>query len=376
MKGIGVERVITVSLCMIVKNEEAVIGRCLESIADLVDEVIIVDTGSTDNTKAIAGKFTEHIYDFKWIDDFAAARNAAFAKASMDYLLWLDADDVIEAEDREKFASLKNTLDSKVDVVSMVYKLAFDDYGNVSSSVRRNRLVKREREFRWIGAVHEYLEVGGQIYHSDVAVTHRSLYHDSDRNIKIYEKRLARGENFSPRDLYYFANELLDHHQYKRAASYYKKFLDTGQGWVEDNISSCGKLADCYFHLGDQQRYLESTVRSFTYGSARAEFCCRLGYHFLQKGDNKAAIFWYKLATMLKPAENQQGFQNLNCSTWLPHLQLCLCYCNMGEYKLAYLHNEAARQYRPDDPRMLHNRNYLESKLGETLETTQEILEV
>lgn len=367
---------ITVSLCMIVKNEEAVIGRCLKSIADLVDEVIIVDTGSTDNTKAIAGTFTEHIYDFKWIDDFAAARNTAFAKASMDYLLWLDADDVIEAEDRGKFAALKNTLDSKVDAVSMIYKLAFDDYGNVSSSVRRNRLVKRERKFRWIGAVHEYLEVGGQIYHSDVAVTHRSLYHDSDRNIKIYEKRLAGGEKFSPRDLYYFANELLDHQQYKRAASYYKKFLDTGQGWVEDNISSCGKLADCYFHLGDQQRYLESTVRSFTYGSARAEFCCRLGYHFLQKGDNKSAIFWYNLATMLKPVENQQGFQNLNCSTWLPHLQLCLCYCNMGEYKLAYLHNEAARQYRPDDPRMLHNRNYLESKLGKTLETTQESLEV
>ena len=83
----------TVSLCMIVRNEEDVLGRCLESVKDIVDEIIIVDTGSTDRTKEIAGRFTNTVYDFPWIDDFSAARNFSFSKATMDYQMWLDADE-------------------------------------------------------------------------------------------------------------------------------------------------------------------------------------------------------------------------------------------------------------------------------------------
>ena len=76
----------TISLCMIVKNESAVLARCLDSIADLMDEIIIVDTGSTDNTKEIAAQYTSRIYDFKWTSDFSAARNFSFSKATMEYI--------------------------------------------------------------------------------------------------------------------------------------------------------------------------------------------------------------------------------------------------------------------------------------------------
>ena len=72
---------ITVSLCMIVKNEAEVLARCLESAAGLVDEIILVDTGSTDGTKEVAARFTDRIYEFAWEDDFAAARNYAFSLA-------------------------------------------------------------------------------------------------------------------------------------------------------------------------------------------------------------------------------------------------------------------------------------------------------
>ena len=70
-----------ISLCMIVRNEEAVLGRCLDSVADLVDEIILVDTGSTDNTKAVAAEYAAKIYDFPWCDDFSAARNYAVSQA-------------------------------------------------------------------------------------------------------------------------------------------------------------------------------------------------------------------------------------------------------------------------------------------------------
>lgn len=359
----GVSGLITISLCMIVKNEEDSISRCLSSVQDIVDEIIIVDTGSTDRTKTIVRQYTEHIFDFEWIDDFAAARNYAFQLASMDYIFWLDADDLLKEEDRRKLATLKETLDPTVDSVTMKYHLAFDEYGNVVSSLRRNRLVKRANDFQWIGSVHEYLEVSGKIINSNIAVTHHALHHDNDRNLRIYEKQLAQGEKFTPRDLYYFANELKDHRIYDRAIHYYEKFLETEQGWIEDNISTCGKLADCYNELDEQEREIESVLRSFLYDSPRAEFCCRMGFYFFKQSKFQAAAFWYKLAIQLGSPLDSLGFVNLSCSTWLPHLQLCVCYDRLGEYELAYQHNEKARQYRPTDERILHNKMYLESIL-------------
>jgi glycosyltransferase involved in cell wall biosynthesis len=291
---------ISVSLCMIVRNEEDLIERCLNSVCDVVDEIIIVDTGSTDQTKSIVRKYTERIYDFVWIDDFAAARNYAFNQASKDYIFWLDADDILTEKERSKFAALKETLDPNVDSVTMSYHLAFDEFGEVTSSLRRNRLVKRSNQFKWIGSVHEYLEVWGSIVDSDIAVTHSSLHHDSERNLRIYENRLSLGEQFSPRDLYYFANELMDHRRFEEAIGFYEKFLTTRKGWVEDNISACGKLADAFHNLGDVHSELRSSLRSFQFGPPRAEFCCRLGYHFLQQNDMQTSIFWYTLATQLE----------------------------------------------------------------------------
>ena len=100
----------TISLCMIVKNEERVLARCLDSVADLVDEIIIVDTGSTDATKEIAARYTEQIYDLVWQDDFAAARNFSFSKASMDYIYTHDAAEVLDDEIRQAFRKLQAAL--------------------------------------------------------------------------------------------------------------------------------------------------------------------------------------------------------------------------------------------------------------------------
>lgn len=349
---------------MIVKNESEIICRCLDSVKNIVDEIIIVDTGSTDNTKAIVSRYTDKVFDFVWIDDFASARNFAFSHASMDYILWLDADDVLLEPEGQKLLQLKQTLDRSVDAVSMHYHLAFDSERNVTSSLRRNRLVKRLKGFQWHGAVHEYLAVGGHILNSDIAITHQPIEHDSDRNLCIYERRLAAGETFTPRDLFYYANECLDHKNYERAIEYYLKFLDSKQGWVEDNITACGKLADCYYRLGDIERERKYTLKSFEYDTPRAEFCCRLGYGFIQKSEWQKAIFWYKLATQLEKPKNSWGFFNEVCWTWLPHLQLCVCYDRLGEYKLAYEHNEIARKYRPNDEQVLHNKKYLDSVIN------------
>ena len=98
---------ITISLCLIVKNEEKTLERCLRSVDGIPDEIVIVDSGSEDTTKAIAGRFTSRIFDFEWVDNFSAARNYSFAQATMDYILWLDADDVLLQQDRNKLLELK-----------------------------------------------------------------------------------------------------------------------------------------------------------------------------------------------------------------------------------------------------------------------------
>ena len=135
---------ITISLCMIVKNEEDVLGRCLDSVKDLVEEIIVVDTGSSDNTREIARQRGAKLYEFPWRDDFAAARNYAFDQATQEYLLWLDADDVLEPLDREAFRQLKETLDPAVQMVMMPYHVAFDQADNPTFTYLRERLIDRK----------------------------------------------------------------------------------------------------------------------------------------------------------------------------------------------------------------------------------------
>ncbi|MDR7078526.1 glycosyltransferase involved in cell wall biosynthesis [Neobacillus niacini] len=348
----------TISLCMIVKNEEEVLEQCLNSVKEVCDEIIIVDTGSTDKTKEIASTFTNRIIDYKWIDDFSAARNYAFSNATMDFILWLDADDSIQKDDLEKLKALKNDLNSTIDAVSMIYHYGFDEKGNPNFIFRRNRLVKRSNQFRWHGPVHEYLEVRGNIIHSDIAVSHnRDMKQNipSRRNITIYENRLKKGEVFAPRDLYYYANELKDHQKYRKGIRYYDKFLATKNAWVEDEIMACFSKAECYQALGEKDNEMNSLLQSLKYDWPRPEFCCKMGNSFMEKREFETAAKWYHAALENKKTDTG-GFQNLDYSTWYPHLQLCICYWELGDLEKSCEHNEKAGEYRPDDPSVLSNR--------------------
>ncbi|MFC3803161.1 glycosyltransferase [Cohnella sp. GCM10012308] len=355
---------VTVSLCMIVKNEEETLERCLSSVADLVDEIVIVDTGSTDRTKEIAGQFTDRVRDFEWVDDFSKARNYAFGQATQEYILWLDADDVMLPADRNQFRALVAALPMGTDAVSMHYDLGRDAYGNVISSLRRNRLVRRSMGFRWIGVVHEYLEVYGQIWRSEVRITHDRVHANADRNLRLYERKEADGEAFGPRDTYYYANELFDHGHWERAAARYEAFLALGNTWIEDRIGACGRAAECYFHLGRLQHAREKALQSFSYALPRAENCCRLGLFYLSENQYKEAAWWYRMAAGLEMPADTSALLHHACWTWLPHLQLCVCYDRLGEYALAREENERAAAFLPDDDRIIANRAYLEGRLA------------
>ena len=109
----------TLGICMIVKDEEDVLARCLDSIQETYDELIVADTGSTDKTVEIAKTYTDKVYTFEWVYDFSAARNYAFSLSECDFLMWLDADDVLDETNRQALKALKNSLTADVDMVMM-----------------------------------------------------------------------------------------------------------------------------------------------------------------------------------------------------------------------------------------------------------------
>src|SRR5699024_8931960 len=241
----------TISLCMIVKNEEDVLERCLDSIKNLVDEINIIDTGSTDRTIEIAKKYTDGVFYFEWTGKFKDARNESFKHATKDYILYLDADDVLLEEDQEKFMKVKETLYPSIDSVSMFYNAGIDEFGNVTLTYRRNRLVKRSKQFKWKGDCHNYLEVTGNIVNSDVAITHKKSSHSVGRNLNIYKNKIKNGDKFSARDYFYYGNELKENGLYKEAIDSYTKNINMKAGWVEDKVYACINRADCWRLLGD-----------------------------------------------------------------------------------------------------------------------------
>jgi Glycosyltransferases involved in cell wall biogenesis len=341
---------------MIVKNEEETLARCLDTVKDIVDEINIVDTGSTDKTKEIASQYTNRIFDYLWTNSFAAARNESYKYATKDYILYLDADDVLLEPDRIKFKELKETLDPTVDSVSMYYDAGTDEFGNVTLRYRRNRLVKREKNFKWYGDCHNYLEISGNIYNSEVAVTHKKLHHSVGRTVSIFETKKQRGDVFSARDYFYYGNELRENGRYKEAIESYDNNIAMKDGWVEDKIFACIFKGDCYNYLNDKSNELSSLFQSFHYAPPRAEACSRIGDNFKHKCEYKTAIFWYEHAAGQVPDPDRWSFIYVPYYTWYPHLQLCVCYYNLGDMQKAYEHNETAADYRPSDPSVLYNK--------------------
>lgn len=203
---------VTISLCMIVKNEERVLGRCLESVQEIADEIIIVDTGSEDRTKEIAEKYHARVFEQEWQDDFSRARNYSFSHAEMDYCMWLDADDIITKSEALKLKRWKEETDESSDVIMLRYVAGFDEKRNPTLVYYRERIVKRDKDFQWQGRVHEAIAVRGRTEYLDCEIEHHSIKTEySRRNLEIYKKMESDGEVLSARDRFYYGRELFYH---------------------------------------------------------------------------------------------------------------------------------------------------------------------
>jgi len=343
-----------ISLCMIVKNEEKVLARCLNSIKELVDEIIVVDTGSNDATKEIASKFTNKIYDFKWCDDFSLARNYAFSHAKYEYVMWLDADDIVPV------STLKFLLELKKNMIKDVYMVKYDiafSGDKPTFSYFRERIIRNCDRCKFIGVVHECIVPFGKIERLDVSIQHRKInIGKSDRNIKIY-KKLIKERELTPREMYYYARELFDHGKYRQCIRQMEKFIANGNAWVENVIDGYFIKAQAHFNLSEDLKGVESLLKTFIYDEPRANVCCLLGDYFIGLKNWEQAIYWYNNAVNSKDVINKGGFVESKYYNYYPYLQLCVCYYNINDIESAKRFNALAGVYYESEA-VISNRNF------------------
>lgn len=346
---------------MIVKNEEENLGRCLASADGLFDEIIVTDTGSEDNTAAVAEAFGARVFGFEWCDDFSAARNFSFSQATKSHIMWLDADDVLTPAARDGLIALKATLDADTDVVMLPYNAAFDDAGRPVFTYMRERIVRRGAGFVWHGAVHETIAVRGKVAYADFAVNHRKTHAPAPgRNLRIYRKMLERGEDFSSRDRLYFARELYYASEYREAAQWLRRLIASGEGWIENRIEAYRTLSYILRAQNRPEKALRTLLLCVAEGSIKAELCCEIAELFMERGDLRSAIFWYKSAVGLKSDALSGAFINPDCSGYIPYMQLCVCFDRLGDAKTAKMYNDMAGELKPESKAYLANKRYFE----------------
>lgn len=304
------------SLCMIVRDEEKVLRRCLESVKNLVDEIVIVDTGSVDATKQIAFDYTEKVYDFEWINDFAAAKNAAIQKATSKWILVLDADEYVDSSQMDRLvALLKETDHTKpVGFILTIF--------NYTGSIREGKMVEstalrlfsNHPDLYFERAIHEQIAYRyGEfdqtyyrfpIFHTGYSLETRQEKDKSSRNLAIFEK-LKETREFDEYDFFTLGNEYFAVGDLKKALYYYKR-ASTKKAENQAFMLHCtNRTVLTLIELDRLKEALEVVEKGLLSFPAYADFYCYKGLILEKIGLATLAAQWFELC--LKVSNSPPG---------------------------------------------------------------------
>lgn len=286
---------VRISVCMIVKNEEDVLARCLDSLQGLWDELIIVDTGSTDATRRIASEYTDRVYDFCWTGSFSDARNFAFSKAGMEYIYSADADEVLDEENRERFRILKQTLLPEVEIVQMKYgnQLSFGTVYNFDEEYRP-KLFKRIRTFQWIEAIHETIQLEPVVYDSDIVITHMPKESHAARDLEAFRRLLQKEGGLSKRLFEMYARELFisgTEADFVAAAPFFEEAAAALELSEDELLMACCVAAAGARVRGDITSFFKYALKAIALKGC-SEICLELGRFYLKEGDLQESAVW------------------------------------------------------------------------------------
>jgi len=354
-----------ISLCLIVKNEEDVLDRCLNSMKGAYDELVIVDTGSTDRTVEIAKKHGAKVYHFDWIDDFAAARNFSFSKASHDWIMWVDADDVLMPGDAERFRKVVNREMNNENVIgiNMPYIYSHESVGSgeiPNFKYHRLRIIKKGKG-KWRGRVHEYIEhdTTKTIKTDEIDFHH---YRDEGkgtqntaRNMRILKKILEDcTPEERPRYLFYYGKECMYNGKLKEAEKTFLEYIPISN-WVPEKHRAMYELAVCCQWQGridDAKKYAFDAIR------IDENYCdpyVLLGIIAYNEKRWKDVIKWMTAATLL---DNPKVlfFDYIPYQTYVPYDYMAIAHWELGNCEEGLKCVEKCLSYKPNDKRYLFNK--------------------
>ncbi len=305
-----------VSLTMIVRNEEDNLPHCLESVRGIFDEIVVVDTGSTDRTREIAREFGARVFEFAWIDDFAAARNVALAHATGDFAFWLDADDVVDPGQQ---ATLRALLDGLYagEPAGYVVRCACDpspDGSGGETVVDHVRLFPLREDVRWTYRVHEQImpalrRAGIPVRWTDLVVRHTGYVNlalrgrklDRDRRILQEELKDRPDDPFVLFNLGAIANERRD---WSGALTYLRRSL--ARSAPSDSITRklFALIARAEQMMGETAAALRTCAEGLSLDAQDAELLFRKAVIHRNRGESaEAEQSWRRILGLRRPDE-------------------------------------------------------------------------
>jgi tetratricopeptide (TPR) repeat protein len=347
-----------VSFCLIVKNEETSLPACLDSVAGLVDETIVVDTGSTDGTKELARRRGARVFDFPWIDNFAAARNESLRHATGDWIFWMDADEWIDEENRGRMRALFAGLQPEMAGYSMEIRCLPNRETGAALVYHHVRLFPNHPQVRWKYRVHEQIilaleALGGPLRPTDVAI-HHGGYQDSAlrrRKNENYLRLLQLEDAEHPGDpvvhfLLGWTN--LDLGRRDEAIAFLSQSVQGAWSASSSIRKAYALLVNCHYGAGDKQ----SAFAVCQQGRARFPDDTELIYmdavlrRELGDAAGAEACLLYLLGG---PAGTQQALSmDAGLRGYLAHNQLADVYFQQGRFAEAEAQWRAVTAERPD----------------------------
>ncbi len=345
------------SLCLIVKNEESNLQRLLPTIVDFVDEVVLVDTGSTDNTKQIAQELCGEklsYYEFTWIDDFSAARQFSFDKAKGEYILWADADDTIEHAD--KIAGIIADMEEEgIDSAVLKYEYQYDFKHNVPIITQWRERIVKAGVFEWKNRLHEVLvpctpnkttakKYGEVVYYHHK--TDEDFAETKHRNVRIMKVALDEDKD-EPRNWYNMANALFGVEDYAGAITHYLEYLDMSQ-WEQERYVAYTRLATCERNLGNFNNSNVVLFRAMSDSPQYPDAYYHMGLNYMLQGEYSKALQWLSISAA-KPIPTDLPVMETANYEYNLFKTIGYCYLHLEEYREALKYFEAIETIIPEE---------------------------
>ena len=337
------------TICIIAKNEESNIERCLRSVQDFDCEILVVDTGSTDRTKEIAKQYAAKVLDFEWINDFSAARNFSLSHASYDWVLILDCDEWVQSAEPERFMELARMYPSYVGRLTRKNLTYMDSEKQVYTDMVERFFSKRY--YHYEGTIHEQVtplspreliafDIPLTVLHSGYVGTKEELEEKRIRNMTLLQKELEQNPD-DPYLYFQIGQEYYCEDDYENAAAYYGKVLTydlpPNMEYLRMTVQAYG---NCLLYLDQIEEALQYEQIYDTFGDT-PDFVFLMGRIYYKSGQlMKALTEFIKATSMSNP--HAEG-----TNTYLSWYYIALIYERTGELDIARNFYEKCGDFEP-----------------------------